>query len=65
MVLAAERQFRAALLRIRENTVLLERWRAAEFTERSREGRVGAVLDHLARTGDVPRTVHTQGLCVK
>ncbi|WP_436762769.1 hypothetical protein [Streptosporangium sp. V21-05] len=61
MVLAAERQFRAALLRIRENTVLLEQWRAAEFTERSREGRIGAVLDHLAKTGDVPRTVHTSG----
>ncbi|MFD0328236.1 hypothetical protein ACFQZC_08445 [Streptacidiphilus monticola] len=50
----ARRQFRAALLRIDENTQLLERWRTGELDVNCREGRLGAVLDHLARTGDVP-----------
>jgi hypothetical protein len=61
MVLAAERQFRAALLRIRENNALLKRWRAGEFTEQSREGRIGAILEHVANSGDVPRRVHASG----
>jgi hypothetical protein len=49
-------EFRAALLRIRENTRMLQRWQAGELPEGSREWRVGQVLDHMARTGDVPRT---------
>lgn len=57
VVLAARRQFRAALLRIRENTRLLERWRAGELAEGSRESRLGMVLDFVALYGDVPRTV--------
>ncbi|MGY5072349.1 hypothetical protein [Streptomyces griseus] len=59
--LAAQRQFRAGLLRIRENTLLLERWRAGDFVEPSQEWRLGQVLDFLARTGDVPRITHPGG----
>jgi hypothetical protein len=61
VLLAARRQFRAALLRIRENTRLLERWRAGELPEGSRERRLGEVLGHLAATGDVPRTTGPSG----
>ncbi|WPP32284.1 hypothetical protein [Streptomyces sp. CL7] len=57
VVLAAQRQFRAALLRIRENSELLERWRSGHLPEESPEWRLGQVLDHLTRTGDVPRSV--------
>ncbi|WP_349636913.1 hypothetical protein [Streptomyces mirabilis] len=57
VVLAAQRQFRAARLRIRENTELLERWRSGQLSADSREWHLGQILDHLARTGDVPRTV--------
>ena len=70
--LAATRQFRAALMRIRTNTLLLERWRRGELPagcERRagrlpaacRDARIGQVLDHLARTGDVPRTIASNG----
>ncbi|MGA6174770.1 hypothetical protein ACPEIF_31515 [Streptomyces sp. NPDC012600] len=61
VVLAAQRQFRAAWLRIEENTRLLRAWRAGELEEDSRGGRLGEVLDHLARTGDVPRTILPSG----
>lgn len=61
VVLTAQRQFRSAWLRIRENTAALERWRAGDLVEGSREWRTGEVLDHLARTGDVPRTVTSSG----
>ncbi|WP_405944105.1 hypothetical protein [Streptomyces sp. NBC_00932] len=61
VVLAAQRQFRAARLRIEENTRLLRVWRAGELEEGSRNGRLGEVLDHLARTGDVPRTILPSG----
>ncbi|MEU4115839.1 hypothetical protein AB0F71_15250 [Kitasatospora sp. NPDC028055] len=61
VVLAAQRQFRTAWMRIRENTELLERWRAGALSEGSREWRIGRVLDHLARTGDVPRTFSPSG----
>uniref|UniRef100_UPI003F49A35F hypothetical protein n=1 Tax=Amycolatopsis sp. CA-096443 TaxID=3239919 RepID=UPI003F49A35F len=61
VVLAARRQFRAALMRIRENSSLLERWRAGDLAEGSREERMGRILDHLACTGDVPRTVSQNG----
>ncbi|MGW0856967.1 hypothetical protein [Streptomyces sp. NPDC002690] len=61
VVLAAQRQFRTALLRIRENTLLLESWRAGTLAEGSREWRIGKVLDHLAQTADVPRTLLPSG----
>ncbi|MFM9709137.1 hypothetical protein [Streptomyces galilaeus] len=61
VVLTAQRQFRSAWLRIDENTRLLNNWRAGELTEGSREWKIGKILDHLARTGDVPRTVHPSG----
>ncbi|MYQ81642.1 MULTISPECIES: hypothetical protein [unclassified Streptomyces] len=54
--LAAQREFRAALLRIRENTVHMGRYRSGELAEGSPEWRIGRILDHLAATGDVPRT---------
>ncbi|WP_405953455.1 hypothetical protein [Streptomyces phaeochromogenes] len=54
MLLAAERQFRAALLRIRENTTLLTRYRAGALDSDSRDWRIGAALDHLAATGELP-----------
>lgn len=54
VLLAAERQFRAALLRIRENTTLLTRYRAGALDSDSRDWRIGAALDHLAATGELP-----------
>ncbi|MFE7522716.1 hypothetical protein [Streptomyces halstedii] len=61
VVLTAQRQFRSAWLRIGENTRLLNRWRAGDVTEGSREWRIGKILDQLARTGDVPRTRYPSG----
>ncbi|MFG2532532.1 hypothetical protein [Streptomyces sp. NPDC048516] len=61
----AQRQFRTALLRIRENTILLERWRAGDLEEGSRDWRLGQVLDHLAQTGYVPHAVMPSGEFVK
>jgi hypothetical protein len=61
VMLAARRQFRSALLRIRENTLLLQRWQAGELPEGCREQRLGEVLGYLARTGDVPRTTGPSG----
>ncbi|WP_343242882.1 hypothetical protein [Streptomyces sp. SID12501] len=61
VVQAAQRQFRSAWLRIGDNTRLLNAWRAGGVTEGSREWRIGKILDHLARTGDVPRTLHPGG----
>ncbi|MFG2630335.1 hypothetical protein [Streptomyces sp. NPDC048473] len=55
VLLAAQRQFRAAWMRIRENTARLEAWRAGDLVEGSRDWRIGQVLDHLAQSGDVPR----------
>ncbi|MGQ4355847.1 hypothetical protein [Streptomyces drozdowiczii] len=52
--LAARRTFRAALLRIRENTAHLAAWRQAAFAPDSQEWLLGEALDVLARTGDVP-----------
>ena len=51
---AAAASFRAAWQRISENRRHLEAWRAGQFTEGSRDWLLGHVLDHLARTGDVP-----------
>lgn len=59
--LAATRQFRTALMRIRTNTSLLERWRRGELPKEGREERIGQILDHLARTGDVPRGTGPSG----
>ncbi len=50
--LAARRMFRAALLRIEDNTRHLHRWRAGEFTDGSPDWALGEALDVLARTGD-------------
>ncbi|MFF4323090.1 hypothetical protein [Streptomyces sp. NPDC001568] len=61
VVLTAQRQFRSAWLRISENTRLLDRWRAGDVTEGSREWKMGRILDQLARTGDVPRTRYPRG----
>ncbi|MER5887745.1 hypothetical protein ABT160_28345 [Streptomyces sp. NPDC001941] len=57
----AQRQFRAAWLRICENTRLLNEWRAGTVVDGSREWRIGQLLDHLARTGDAHRTLHPSG----
>jgi hypothetical protein len=59
--LAATQQFRTALMRIRTNTSLLQRWRIGELPAGSREERIGQALDHLAATGDVPRGVGPSG----
>lgn len=61
VLLAARRDFRSALLRIRENTRLLQRCRAGELPGGSREWRLGQVLDYTAQTGDVPRTPRASG----
>ncbi|AQT70528.1 hypothetical protein [Streptomyces sp. fd1-xmd] len=58
VLLAAERQFRAALLRIRENTTLLARYRAGSLDTDSRDGRIGRVLECIAATGDLPRDLN-------
>ncbi|MGW1158873.1 hypothetical protein ACWD48_11735 [Streptomyces sp. NPDC002519] len=54
VLLAAERQFRTALLRIRENTALLARYRAGALDPDSRDWRVGTALEHIAATGELP-----------
>ncbi|WP_125261832.1 hypothetical protein [Streptomyces alboflavus] len=53
--LEARRTFRAALLRIEDNTRHLEGFRAGEFTPGSREWVVGEALELIARDGDLPR----------
>lgn len=57
VVLAAQRQFRTALLRVRDNARLLQAWQAGELAEGSREGLLGALLDQLPRTGYLPADV--------
>ena len=52
---AARRQFRAALRRISDNALHLERWREGAFAEGTRDWALGEALDVLARTGDLPR----------
>lgn len=52
---AARGQLRAALSRIRAARELLEQWQASEFEEGTEQWDRGYVLDHVARTGDVPR----------
>ncbi|MFJ6770268.1 hypothetical protein ACIQOV_04700 [Kitasatospora sp. NPDC091257] len=58
---AARSEFRAALLRIRENTAHLERYRCGELVEGGRDWKIGRTLEHLAATGDVPRTARENG----
>jgi hypothetical protein len=60
IVVAARRVFRAALLRINENAEHLERWWRAEFMTGTPEWVLGEGLDHLARTGDLPRYAPTK-----
>ena len=60
--LAATRQFRTALMRIRTNTSLLQRWRMGDLQARCGEERIGQILDHLARTGDVTRGAGPSGV---
>ncbi|MEV6928129.1 hypothetical protein AB0M46_27020 [Dactylosporangium sp. NPDC051485] len=50
----AARTFRTALLRIRTNAEHLQRWRAGGFEEPSTQWHLGALLDHIARTGRPP-----------
>ncbi|WP_030621583.1 hypothetical protein [Streptomyces fulvoviolaceus] len=51
---AAAHTVRRAERRISGNHALLERWRAGELDGRP-DARWGELLDHLARTGDLPR----------
>jgi hypothetical protein len=55
-ILAAARgQLRDARTRIRASRGLLEQWQAPESGEGTEQWDRGYVLDHVARTGDVPR----------
>ncbi|WP_405469311.1 hypothetical protein [Streptomyces anulatus] len=58
--LAAQREFRSALLRIRENTLILERYRRGELVEGSSNWTIGRILEQVATTGDVPRTLSSK-----
>ncbi|MBA8942725.1 hypothetical protein ACWDY7_26730 [Streptomyces calvus] len=60
----ARRMFRAALLRIRENTRHLDAWRKGAFEPGSRDWLIGEGLDCLARTGHVPRYQQARGKMV-
>ncbi|MFD9437910.1 hypothetical protein ACFWBR_03785 [Streptomyces sp. NPDC060006] len=62
VLLTAQRQFRAAWMRIRDNTIVLERWRLGQLPEGSREAQLGQILDVMACTGDVPRARRSDGL---
>ncbi|MFE2711948.1 hypothetical protein ACFXKI_08120 [Streptomyces mirabilis] len=59
--MAARRTFRAALLRICDNSRHLEQWRAEKFIDGSKDWLIGEGLDWLARTGDLPRYVRSAG----
>jgi hypothetical protein len=52
---AARRRFRAALRRVSDNALHLQRWREGAFAEGTRDWALGEGLDVLARTGDLPR----------
>ena len=58
---AARRRFRAALLRIDDNALHLQRWRDGAFAEGSRDWVIGEGLDILARTGDLPKYTDKSG----
>ncbi|MGW0917339.1 hypothetical protein ACWD1Z_37535, partial [Streptomyces sp. NPDC002784] len=50
----ARQIFRAAHLRISENTAHLDAWRTGSFPPGSRQARIGEALEELARTGFAP-----------
>jgi hypothetical protein len=52
---AARRGFRAALQRINDNALHLQRWREGAFPAGSRDWVIGDGLDIIARTGRLPR----------
>jgi hypothetical protein len=52
--LHAARTFRTGLLRIRNNVEHLQRWRVGAFEDASPQWHLGALLDHIARTGRPP-----------
>lgn len=56
---AARRRFRAALRRVSDNALHLQRWREGAFAEGSGDWALGEGLDVLARTGDLPRSPGT------
>ncbi len=62
IVRTARQDFRAALLRIEENTRLLEEWRRGAIGRGRNLWTLGEALDHVARTGDNPRAVDPRGL---
>ncbi|WP_406529514.1 hypothetical protein [Streptomyces sp. I8-5] len=62
--ITARRMFRAALLRIRENTRHLDAWRNGAFEPGSRDWLIGEALESLARTGHVPRYAQASGKMV-
>jgi hypothetical protein len=55
VTVVARRQFRAALRRISDNSIHLQRWRDGELAEGSTDWVIGEGLDSIARTGDLPR----------
>jgi hypothetical protein len=61
ITMAARRTFRAALLRINENALHLQRWREGALAEGSHDWVVGEGLDILARTGDLPKYTEKSG----
>ena len=61
VTVAARRRFRAALLRINENALHLQRWREGALAEGSRDWVIGEGLDILARTGDLPKYTEKSG----
>ncbi|MER5744794.1 hypothetical protein ABT097_16180 [Streptomyces sp. NPDC002225] len=52
---AAAATVRSARLRIEKNVALMERWRDGALAEGSPDWAWGQMLDHISRTGDVPR----------
>ncbi len=52
---AARRRFRAALRRINDNALHLQRWRESVYPDGSRDWVIGGGLDSIARTGSLPR----------
>ena len=54
---AAGKTVRSAQLRIEAGALLLERWRAGETEQGSADWQWGRLLDHLSRTGELPRSI--------
>ncbi|MGH3180339.1 MAG: hypothetical protein ACRDOH_18580 [Streptosporangiaceae bacterium] len=53
---AAGRTVRAAVRRIETNTLLVQRWRAGDMPRDSPDWWWGWLLDHVSRTGELPRS---------